>query len=170
MLAIHHSDLIAEVRERARGLEHGTRRLILEMAERLEILDQAERENAQTHYTLKANLTDEQMQELKNMLSCGGGIMVASDDPPSVEIIPRWIPVTERLPEERTEVLIVLRVHKFDGTDVMNVATALYAGCRDWIVADYLEAIEASTDGTDCEDCCHWVTHWMPLPQPPKGE
>ena len=83
---------------------------------------------------------------------------------------PKWIPVTERLPEERTEVLIVLRVHKFDGTDVMNVATALYAGCRDWIVADYLEAIEASTDGTDCEDCCHWVTHWMPLLEPPKGE
>lgn len=42
MLAINKSDLLAEVRERARGLEHGTRSLILEMAERYEILDQVD--------------------------------------------------------------------------------------------------------------------------------
>lgn len=86
------------------------------------------------------------------------------------ETATKWIPVTERLPKERTEVLVVLRVHKFAGTDAMNVATALYAGCQGWVVADFLEAIEAETDGTDCEDCCHWITHWMPLPEPPKGE
>lgn len=42
MLAINKSDLLAEVRERARGLEPGTRRLILEIAERYEILDQVD--------------------------------------------------------------------------------------------------------------------------------
>ena len=66
--------------------------------------EKAERENAPTHYTVKADLTDEQIQKLKNMLSGAGSIMVASDNPPSVEIIPRWIPVTERLPEPPMEV------------------------------------------------------------------
>lgn len=42
MLAIHHSELIAKVRARAHGLEHGTKRLILEMADRFEILKQVD--------------------------------------------------------------------------------------------------------------------------------
>lgn len=54
MLAIHTSELIAEVRARAHGLEHGTRRLILEMAERLEILKQVDIMEVEDPELLKA--------------------------------------------------------------------------------------------------------------------
>ena len=53
----------------------------------------------------------------------------------------RWIPVTERLPDIGIEVLVY------------------------------------SEDDGICVDCCdgdsfvcYYVTHWMPLPKPPKGE
>jgi hypothetical protein len=68
------------------------------------------------------------------------------------------------------EVLAMLQVNKFDGYDAHNVTTAVILPSGSWLVADYLEGIEAETAGTDCEDCCYWITHWMPLPQPPKGE
>jgi len=84
--------------------------------------------------------------------------------------VPKWIPVTERLPEAGIEVLAMLQVNKFDGHDAHNVVTAVLMPCDSWLVADYLEGIEAETTGTDCEDCCHWITYWMPLPEPPKGD
>ena len=60
---------------------------------------------------------------------------------------PRWIPVTERLPEPYTWVLVCAENHKvaFD---------AFYDGVR-WQ--------DAVLNGLI-------VTHWMPLPEPPKEE
>ena len=84
--------------------------------------------------------------------------------------IQKWIPVTERLPEAGMEVLAMLQVNKFDGHDAHNVTTAVILPSGSWLVADYQEGIEAETVGTDCEDCCYWISHWMPLPEPPKGE
>jgi hypothetical protein len=57
----------------------------------------------------------------------------------------QWIPVTERLPEENTAVL----TYRESGIEVE------FREKRGW---DYDEF-------TQCP-----VTHWMPLPQPPKGE
>lgn len=60
----------------------------------------------------------------------------------------RWIPVTERLPEEGVPVLI-----NYIGTD-----GEVYAGCFWW---------EGSL--ADCEeDVAVPITHWMPLPEPPE--
>lgn len=65
----------------------------------------------------------------------------------------RWIPVTERLPEKNSQWVLCLcvscaiEVLKFDYT--MWNWDAQYPGrC-------YIE---------------NYVTHWMPLPEPPKGE
>lgn len=58
-----------------------------------------------------------------------------------------WIPISERLPEVNQQVLI------FD--DCFNVR------CGDWL-GDKFED-EYGYHATD-------VTHWMPLPEPPKGE
>ena len=60
---------------------------------------------------------------------------------------PKWIPVSERLPDENTEVL----TYRKGGI-----------------------SIELLHDGVwgddDIEYAPYKVTHWMPLPEPPKGE
>ena len=60
---------------------------------------------------------------------------------------PRWIPVTERLPEIRQVVLI---------TDGIDVGTG-------WMNQGWWNTSFADIRPGE-------VTHWMPLPQPPKAE
>ena len=62
--------------------------------------------------------------------------------------IQEWIPVTERLPAKYKEVL----VYRLTGCEV---DCCIDTKNRKW-VGD--------------EICCYDVTHWMPLPEPPKGE
>ena len=63
---------------------------------------------------------------------------------------PKWIPVTERLPEKRTFVLGV--------TAEFVCECIMLEDKQFWLV---------NTDDGDGEI---EVTHWMPLPEPPKGE
>ena len=60
---------------------------------------------------------------------------------------PKWIPVTERLPEPLTIVFI------WDSTN-KRVTDAYMTRHMEWI------GISMS----------HEVTHWMSIPEPPKGE
>ena len=59
----------------------------------------------------------------------------------------KWIPVTERLPEKGEEVLVVDR---FGFIEMGFVKETIY-GHKYWL-------------GCEGDD----VTHWMPLPEPPK--
>ena len=63
---------------------------------------------------------------------------------------PRWIPVTERLPEGRVEVLVS------SGVFAPFIEVAFYDGL-------FYSAWDGETEIVA-------VTHWMPLPQPPKEE
>ena len=63
--------------------------------------------------------------------------------------VQNWIPVTERLPEEGQRVLSV----KEEGYVEINCITNRTG---DWFSRAY--------------DPSSVITHWMPLPQPPKGE
>ena len=65
--------------------------------------------------------------------------------------IPKWIPVTERLPESEKCVL----VYSKDG----GVAEGKYN-------ARFNEWVQFRWNVTKLRN----VTHWMPLPEPPKGE
>lgn len=90
---------------------------------------------------------------LAKCIGCGNetfGISLAN------QFVLSWISVKERLPEERTMVLIV------DGGEVSvgQYSPTEYHPTGWW---DYL-----STDINGCEVECHNVTHWMPLPEPPK--
>lgn len=66
---------------------------------------------------------------------------------------PRWIPVTERLPKEGEFVLVYgdLYPNKHDG-GVIAVSKRM-----DW---NYWQGFGRERD----------ITHWMPLPKPPKEE
>ena len=66
--------------------------------------------------------------------------------------IQRWIPVTERLPEEGDRYLCRLKSFAFPGSFYQSILRYDKYGFQDGGVYE---------DG---------VTQWMPLPQPPKGE
>lgn len=65
----------------------------------------------------------------------------------------KWIPVTERLPEHCVTVL------SYDGRHYRNVKTDSYDHCFECWLSDMDNILDEST-----------VTHWMPLPEPPKEE
>ena len=69
--------------------------------------------------------------------------------------MPRWIPVTERLPELHEEVLVCNEEYGLSGLGFATVAV--------WDGTDWIETWDRST-------AIHCVTHWMPLPEPPKEE
>ena len=68
-------------------------------------------------------------------------------------VTPRWIPVTERLPELHTKVLCCgIKGGRF----IAELGT--------WGHENHLYWDKKNGQG------CPTVTHWMPLPEPPKGE
>lgn len=69
--------------------------------------------------------------------------------------VPRWIPVTERLPEDRSDVLVVAYWHERWG---------VYMG---WCAPERA-AWSVHIGIGDRNDVA--VTHWMPLPEPPEVE
>lgn len=66
----------------------------------------------------------------------------------------RWIPVSERLPEEPGKYLCCVKSYLFPKTGILDM---LWYKDGSW------------TDSYDC--CADRVTHWMAIPEPPgKGE
>lgn len=71
----------------------------------------------------------------------------------------RWIPVEERLPEENVTVLAFNADPHAEKYVLARYRTVVYLGCY-WCQFD-------QEYNSWCASC--WkVTHWMPLPQPPK--
>jgi hypothetical protein len=72
--------------------------------------------------------------------------------------VQEWIPVTERLPEMKDDVLLHFPIEK-------NMAVGFLCDVDEdktmWC---------AYTDDGYYTDCDFEPAHWMPLPQPPKGE
>ena len=70
--------------------------------------------------------------------------------------VPEWIPVTERLPEPK---------HEFDARNWYLVALS------NGVVKELAyEFHNHSVFGYGWRETAYPVTHWMPLPEPPKGE
>ena len=64
----------------------------------------------------------------------------------------KWVPVTDRLPEEKVNCIVHYKHAYCDNDDYWAIGTCFYDGEKFQIGLAYK------------------VTHWMPLPQPPKGE
>ncbi len=80
---------------------------------------------------------------------------------------PKWIPVTERVPELGQEVL-VYAIGKDDGF----IGDSVIA-----LSERFIFRLFPSSDGVEewrspwqYFDSNYEITHWMPLPEPPKGE
>ena len=99
--------------------------------------------------------------------------------------VQQWIPVTERLPgrEEKSEPwkkynVVVLRSHwptsSYDMCDAPYdekiVTTASYDSEQKIWHLDWGAQLNALIDIEDSPLNGDYVTHWMPLPEPPKGE
>lgn len=102
---------------------------------------------------------------------------------------PRWIPVTERLPDGGVHVLVCCRAKWLAGSGNIYVCDAfrsnpktIVCSCDDDIDSEYDEETDEyyfpegwwevikNWDDYSCVAIEDVVTHWMPLPEPPGGE
>lgn len=74
----------------------------------------------------------------------------------AIRMIPRWIPVSERLPEVGTGNVLVARSYK--GKTYVDVGEFINGTACCWEDEYAINPRE------------HITTHWMPLPEPPKEE
>ena len=105
------------------------------------------------------------------------GILEEIEKAPTIDAVPAWIPVTERLPEDGAAVNVTWVNHSPSIyyqhlKDKPQTATGVYCR-RKWywwsnVVQDYLA--EYGEWGFDEMDDAIEVTHWMPIPEPPKEE
>ena len=88
------------------------------------------------------------------------GVKVLINRQPTADVAPRaeWISVEERLPESNDRCI----VWYFDY--IWRIRFASYnSGTKRWYVVCGGEIKDTKRDGVN-------VTHWMPMPQPPKGD
>lgn len=108
----------------------------------------------------------------------------------AVEVV-RWIPVTQRLPESQTPVLVVAVSKGMRFPYIFKAAHINHHEITEdeygWTDGEYDSEYDEENDCFWLPECwyecnavegnANWVmdddysiTHWMPLPQPPKGE
>jgi hypothetical protein len=76
-----------------------------------------------------------------------------------LERVPKWIPVTERLPSKGTNVL----VYEFGRVEQAYITTCTADSSPCWVVINGYSYHRISD--ADCP-----IKWWMPLPEPPKEE
>ena len=119
-------------------------------------------------------------------------VLNAIDNAPTVAAAPEWIRVEDGLPKDRKSVNVAVEHKRDDGKTFHFVMTASHIGHHE-IEAEEWPDYDGDTE-YDEENDCYWipenwyednfmednmnylicdeyrVTHWMPLPEPPKEE
>ena len=107
----------------------------------------------------KTEISDEFLEQLRNT-----PVTILQEEP-AVEVVQEWISVKDRLPIEEAKAYEQEWCEEYPEFIVMIerglLPTTLY---YDW------ENNEWFRINTTFERETYKVTHWMPLPQPPKGE
>ena len=90
--------------------------------------------------------------------------------------LPKWVSVEDKLPEESGEYTVYIQmgtgveVPDFFGSNDLSYVTSIYFKKEQNLWLDeYDESYNADLSLVDTVNAYH-VTHWMPLPQKPKGE
>jgi hypothetical protein len=86
--------------------------------------------------------------------------------------VQEWIPVTERLPEDD------ISVPKHKSMNLTFATVLVCGGVKGVTIANrlnveptgYPHLDKLATNGWEWSNGSEDVTHWMPLPEPPKGE
>lgn len=114
----------------------------------------------------KTEISEELLEQLRN-----APVTILQEEP-TIEVVQQWIPVTERLPEDDDQLhfyddgimrcITVLAYTEYGRTIPKNRLLVRPTGNK------YLE--KQVTNGWVWASGTEEVTHWMPLPQPPKEE
>ena len=97
------------------------------------------------------------------------------DNAPTIDAAPQWISVKERLPEKSGYVLVCVHYPEFEqfeqhGGDADGIDVAFFATWNNIFLTDNNNAYNADLNKVDMTNGHEYVTHWMPLPNPPKEE
>ena len=76
--------------------------------------------------------------------------------------VQKWIPVTERLPESKEKILVYGGNIDIWHNGVKQPMPSIFTG--------YMRGLDEGWFTWDSDYYISDVTHWMPLPEPPKGE
>ena len=83
-----------------------------------------------------------------------------------VGFLPKWIPVTEMMPESHVE-----PIEYIDGTHYSVISDFVLGYTDKGQILCVQHEVGDERDWWITYDCSyHTVTHWMPLPEAPKGE
>lgn len=166
------TDLVNALREHAEWAEGNQYETPITLCDDLaEAADRLENQNA---HIAALQMGIERLRGQNEQLR-GAASLVAKESAKLLER--RWIPVTERLPEERVLVNVVWvnrapepYYEKIKGVPFSDTA-CFYGGRWYWdspVLLDYLA--EYGKDEFDLMDEAVEITHWMPLPEPPKED
>ena len=101
-------------------------------------------------------ISDELLKQLKN-----APIMICKSEP-SIETVQEWISVKDRLPDNKEHDWVLAQVVEDNGYMHIPKVMEYRQQRNDWFEETYGWLSE--------HNGLFSVTHWMPLPNPPKGE
>ena len=101
-------------------------------------------------------ISDELLKQLKN------APITICKEAPSIELVQEWISVKDRLPDNKEHDWVLAQVVEDNGYMHIPKVMEYRQSRNDWFEETYGWLSE--------HNGLFSVTHWMPLPEPPKGE